>query len=64
MVGRKLADLGDEIDALYQDQFEDIMELYDDPQEAFHSFSQVLQNVFNWEDGELRKLVSVCIRSF
>lgn len=63
MVGRKLANLGDEIDALYQEQFEDIIELYDDPQEAFRSFSQVLENVFNWEDGELRKCIHVWISS-
>ena len=54
-VGRRLADLGDEIDAMYNDQFEDIVDLYDNPQQAFSSFSMVLQNIINWEEGELRE---------
>lgn len=59
IVGRRLADLGDEIDAMYTEQFEDIVELYDNPQEAFRSFSMVLHNVFNWEEGELREYLKL-----
>ncbi len=57
MVGRRLAALGDEIDGMYKEHFEDIVDLYANPQEAFSSFSLVLGNLMNWEDGQLRELM-------
>ena len=55
MVGRRLAELGDQIDAMYGEEIEDIMSLYENPQEAFKSFSHVVQNVFEWDENGLRK---------
>ena len=57
MVGRRLAALGDEIDGMYKEQFEDIVGLYENPQEAFSSFSSVLGNLMNWEEGQLRESI-------
>lgn len=56
MVGRRLAELGDQIDAMYGEEIEDIMSLYENPQEAFKSFSHVVQNVFEWDENGLPKV--------
>jgi hypothetical protein len=56
MVGRKLAELGDQIDAMYGDEFEDIMQLYDEPEQAFSSFVAVIKNVFEWDDNGIPKI--------
>ena len=55
MVGRRLAELGDQIDSMYGDQFNDIMELYEQPEQAFSSFMAVVKNVFEWDEYGLRK---------
>ena len=58
MVGKKLANLGDEIDALCSDQFADCVSLYENPQEALRSFNMVLTNVFEWEEGGTREFTT------
>lgn len=40
---------------MYTDEFEDIVKYYDDPQQAFTSFSSVVRTVFEWDDNGLRK---------
>ena len=62
-VARRLADLGDQIDAMYSDELEDIVQLYENPEEAFTSFSTVVKNVFEWDDNGLRKCVYKYCRS-
>ena len=64
-VGRRLAELGDEIDSMYSGHFEDIMQMYsDNPDQAFVTFSTVLQNVFEWDEFGLRMLFDYFYLSF
>lgn len=60
MVGRRIAELGDEIDSMFGDQFDDILQLYNDnPDQAFNTFSTVVQQVFEWDtETGLRKIIS------
>lgn len=46
---------------MYGDHFEDIMQLYNDPDQAFNSFSIVMRNVFEWDETGLRKLRNIMI---
>lgn len=59
MVGRRIAELGDEIDSMFGDQFDDILQLYNDnPDQAFNTFSTVLRQVFEWDtETGLRKII-------
>lgn len=59
MVGRRIAELGDEIDSMFGGQFDDILQLYNDnPDQAFNTFSTVLRQVFEWDtETGLRKII-------
>ena len=55
MVGIRLAELGDQIDAMYGDELDDIVKLAGRPDEAFSSFSTVIRNVFDWNENGIRE---------
>ena len=44
---------------MFGDQFDDILQLYNDnPDQAFNTFSTVLQQVFEWDtETGLRKII-------
>lgn len=64
VVGRRLAELGDQIDSMYGDHFDDIMELYNDTDQAFNTFSVVLRHVFEWDEAGFRKTPYLVIDAF
>lgn len=55
MVGIRLAELGDQIDAMYGDELDDIVKLAGSPDEAFSSFNAVIRNVFDWDENGIRE---------
>ena len=55
MVGIRLAELGDHIDAVYGNELDDIVRLAGSPDEAFSSFNAVIRNVFDWDENGLRE---------
>ena len=59
MVGIRLAELGDQIDAMYGDELDDIVKLAGSPDEAFSSFSAVIRNVFDWNENGIREQLIV-----
>lgn len=67
-VASKLADLGDQIDARYQSQMEEIIELTGSPETAYTTFLYVVENLFNWDEngraminlGRIAALMAYC----
>lgn len=57
-VASKLADLGDQIDARYQRQMEEIIDLTGNPETAYSTFLYVVENLFNW-DGSGRATINL-----
>ena len=55
MVGHRLAELGDQIDALYGDELSEIVQLAGGSEQAFQSFSSVVWNVFERDENGIRK---------
>lgn len=67
-VASRLADLGDEIDFQYQSEMQEIIELTGSPESAFHMFSDVVKNLFEWDQqggakinlGRIAALMAYC----
>ena len=55
MVGLRLAEIGDQIDAKYGDELGEIIQLEGGNEQAFHSFTSVVSNVFEWDGQGIRK---------
>lgn len=43
--------IGDQIDARYQSQMEEIIELTGSPETAYTTFLYVVENLFNWDEN-------------
>lgn len=50
--------LGDQIDARYQQQMEEIIELTGSPETAYSTFLYVVENLFNWDGSGTGKIIS------
>lgn len=62
MVGVRLAELGDQIDAMYGDELDEIVQLAGSPDEAFSSFSTVVRSVFDWDENGIREWLIDCLQ--
>ena len=54
--------LGDEIDAQYQEEMREIVALTGSPDSAFKMFTEVAQNLFEWNEQGGGICVFVCMR--
>ena len=42
---------GDEIDAAYQEEIQEVVEMTGSPESAFRIFNDVVKNVFEWDEN-------------
>jgi hypothetical protein len=42
---------GDEIDAAYQEEIQEVVEMTGSPESAFRIFNDVVKNVFEWDES-------------
>ena len=54
-VGHRLAELGDQIDAMYGDELTEIVQLAGGSEQAFQSFHSVVWSVFDRDENGFRK---------
>lgn len=54
--------LGDEIDAHYEEEIKEIIELSGTPETAFAIFSDVVKNLFEWDsqEGGKQNMLGMC----
>ena len=55
-VGRRLAEFGDQVDGQFYQEMEEIVELTGTPEKAFAIFSDVVKNLFEWDENGLPKI--------
>jgi hypothetical protein len=58
-MGRRLAVIGDEVDALYHDEMTDIVQMTGAPERAYEVFVDVVKNLFEWDETTGRAKITV-----
>jgi hypothetical protein len=58
-MGRRLAEIGDEVDALYHDEMTEIVQMTGSPDRAYEVFVDVVKNLFDWDESTHRANITV-----
>jgi hypothetical protein len=58
-MGRRLAEIGDEVDALYHDEMVDIVQMTGSPERAYGVFVDVVKNLFEWDETTHRANITI-----
>ena len=51
--------LGDEIDAHYQEEMDELVKLTGSPDQAYHIFTQVVKQLFEWDSSGRGKITAM-----
>ena len=53
--------VGDQVDGQFYQEMEEIVELTGTPEKAFAIFSDVVKNLFEWDENGLRKFLTLSL---